>query len=360
MTTLRLVFMGSCGFALRIVQRIQQDFPICGVFTAPPRPKGRGYAIQRTCVHDYAESMGWPVWTPATFKDESAVADLRNLNPTVVIVASYGLLLPQCVLDIPRAGCVNVHPSILPRWRGASPLVYPILTGDTETGVAIMVMDSGMDTGPVLVQKYLPIVGRMTTAVLAEQLANMGAAALCKVLPDYLKGRLIPIPQSPEGGTLAPKIQKEMGLLNWSESAWTLLRKIDALQPWPGTWGMINGQKVTILQADAVNCPGSGNTAQDCIQPFTMGSDVNPNDSNIKNSGAKHPEHSMVGSLGALGNFNGANLFDTVGTIVSCGQFWAIVCGERTLLCPTQLRSSRGKIMDAAAFRRGHGTILSL
>jgi methionyl-tRNA formyltransferase len=305
---MRVVFMGSCPFALSILTRLQKDFPICGVFTAPPRPKGRGHQVQPTCVHQYAESMGWPVFTPKTFKDSGAIDDLQQLQPTVAVVASYGLLLPQKVLDIPLAGCVNVHPSILPRWRGASPLIYPILTGDQETGVAIMVMDAGMDTGPVLIQTRMPIPPRMTSLELSHVLAEVGGDTLCQVLPEYVSGQLQPKAQTSEGFTLAPKIHKEMGLLDWHDSAEVLLRKIDALHPWPGTWGMIGGEKISILQAQADN-------------------------------GSAH-------SAGAIGE------------IVPLGQAWGVQCGEGTVLIPSQIRAPNGKIMDAGAFMRGYKALL--
>lgn len=308
----RVVFMGSCPFSLRIFQRLAQEYSVIGVFTAPPKPKGRGHAIQRTCVHDYAVSLDIPVFTPSSFRNEDALSDLRNLQPDVAVVASYGLLLPQKVLDVPFWGCVNVHPSILPRWRGASPLIYPLLMGDSETGVAIMLMDSGMDTGPVLTQTRMTIPVRTTLAALTEILAKEGAEVLCRVLPKYISGAIHPIPQSHEGIILAPKITKEMGNLDWCDSAWNLLRKIDALQPWPGTWGTIMGQKLTILQADA-------------------------------------QEHSVSSSVSGV-----------TGTVVPWNKSWAIICGQNTILIPTLIRSASGKVMDGAAFLQGHRSLLSL
>jgi len=306
--TCRIVFMGSCPFALRILQRVMQDFPICGVFTAPPRPKGRGYTVQRTCVHDYAESNGIAVYTPTTFKDPQALENLQHLDPTIAIVASYGLLLPQSVLDIPKAGCINVHPSILPRWRGASPLVYPILMGEKETGVAIMVMDAGMDTGPILHQSYVPIVPRMTTESLSQQLSLLGGDALCAVLPQYLAGEIKAVPQGAEGVRLAPKIQKEMGYLDWSLPAWALLRKIDALQPWPGTWGFFGQDTMAILGADCADYAGT----------------------------------------------------ESQGSAILWEKSWAVVCGQKTVLIPQLVRSPHGKIMDAAMFMRGYRSLLGL
>ena len=325
-TTNRVVFMGSCPFALSILQAVAERFSVVGVFTAPPKPKGRGHTICQTCVHDYADSLGIPVFTPSTFRHDDGVNDLKALNPDVVVVASYGLLLPQRVLDIPVWGCVNVHPSLLPRWRGASPLVQPLLAGDDETGVAIMVMDAGMDTGPVLRQTRVPIPPRTTIATLTQILAQQGANVLCNVLPDYLSGCLKPVPQSSEGVTYAPKITKDMGRLDWSDSAWMLLRKIDAFQPWPGTWGMIGGQKISIIQADAsiVNDGDSG---------------AHPREDRVRNDGDKFG----LASGGCVSP-----------TIVPWGKSWAIVCGQHSVLIPKQVRSSNGKTMDAEAFLRGH------
>lgn len=301
-----MVFMGSCPFALRILQRLEKKFPIHGVFTAPPKPKGRGHVLTQTCVHDHAQSQGIPVYTPSSLRGDAVLAELKKLNPTVIVVASYGLLLPQSVLDLPRAGCVNVHPSILPRWRGASPLVYPLLMGESETGVALMRMDAGMDTGPILIQKRMNIPPRTTLADLSLTLAHMGGEALCEVLPDYLSGRIQPQPQATEGMTLAPKIHKEMGFLTWADSAFDLLRKIDALQPWPGTWGGIRDANLRFLQADAAEYSG--------------------------------PE--------------------TVGSVVPWQRSWAVVCGSKSVFIPTLLRSPQGKTMDGETFMRGHSSLL--
>ncbi len=335
LTMPRVVFMGSCPFALSILQALVEKFFVVGVFTAPPKPKGRGHIIHQTCVHEYADSVGIPVFTPSTFRHDDAVNDLKTLNPHVAVVASYGLLLPQRVLDIPALGCVNVHPSILPRWRGASPLVQPLLAGDDETGVAIMVMDAGMDTGPVLQQTRIPIPPRTTIAALTQIVAQQGAEVLCQVLPQYLSGHLKPVPQSPDGVTYAPKITKEMGHLDWSDSAWNLLRKIDALQPWPGTWGMIGGQAIGFLRADAGT-----------VNDGASDSGANPGKGIIRDDG---------GNFG-LGSGGGVSL----GTIVPWEKSWAIVCGQNTLLIPKHVRSTNGKTMDAEAFLRGHREILFL
>ena len=193
-------------------------------------------------------------------------------------------------------------------------MVYPVLMGDSETGVAIMVMDSGMDTGPVLIQKRIPLLPRTSVATLTTDLAHLGAEALCQALPLYLSGTLKPIPQAQEGVTLAPKIKKEMGQLDWLDSAWYLLRKIDALQPWPGTWGGIGGQNIGILAADA-----------------------------------KTIENSMVGIPTGP---------SSIGTIAPWEKSWAIVCGQNTLLIPKKVRSIHGKIMDGPAFLQGYRSLL--
>jgi methionyl-tRNA formyltransferase len=279
--------------------------------------------------------MGWPVFTPKTFKDTQAILDLKNLDASVAVVASYGLLLPQNVLDIPTAGCINVHPSILPRWRGASPLIYPILMGDKETGVAIMVMDAGMDTGPILIQKIIPITPGTTTTDLAHQLAQIGGNALCQVLPDYLSGQLKPAPQGDFGITLAPKISKDMGFLDCRNDAHQLVRKINALQPWPGTWVLVGGEKVVILKASARDIPE---------QHLTRARDNGHSPSkeyleNAPKEQATTPQDHRT---------------------IPWEQSWALVCGQNTLLIPISVRAQTGKIMDAAAFMRGHRSLLGL
>ncbi len=386
----RVVFMGSCPFALCILQALIKEFSVVGVFTAPPKPKGRGHIVHPTCVHDYADSVGIPVFTPSTFRHEDGVNDLKALKPDVAVVASYGLLLPQRVLDIPVLGCVNVHPSILPRWRGASPLVQPLLAGDGETGVAIMVMDAGMDTGPVLQQTRVLIPPRTTTAALTQMLAQQGAEVLCQVLPPYLSGHVHPIPQSTDGITYAPKITKEMGQLDWSNSAWTLLRKIDALQPWPGTFGVIGGQIIGFLQADAVggrvpidqnNDPddtrcvqtkdveggdGTSNPSKDASSPGgTIDQTAGDNQGRFSNgcSGSDSDNGGIYSNNRADGTEDKDLLEMTgfaPGTVVRWKKSWAVVCGQETLFVPQTIRSANGKSMDARAFLQGHREVLSL
>jgi methionyl-tRNA formyltransferase len=237
--------------------------------------------------------------------------------------------------------------------------------GDQQTGVAIMVMDAGMDTGPVLIQKSMPIAPDTTTELLGHQLAEMGAAALCDVLPDYLLGHLKPTPQGLEGVTLAPKISKDMGLLDCRNDAHQLVRKVNALHPWPGTWLLIAGEKVTILKASAVDIPEN---------PFTSGVLVDDASGDPKADLWHTPGHTQgtPGQAFKVASQHTAHAHPQIsqaphgiqdvlpGHIIPWAQDWAVVCGQNTLLCPSVLRAPNGKIMDAGAFMRGYRALLGL
>jgi methionyl-tRNA formyltransferase len=245
---LKIVFMGTPGFAVPTLKLVHAHHPILGVYTQPPRPAGRGYHLQLSDVHQVADALSLPVHTPLTLKDPQAQADLKALAPDLIIVVAYGLILPKAVLDIPKYGCLNVHGSLLPRWRGAAPIQRAIMAGDATTGVTIMQMDVGMDTGPMLAEKSIPISASSTTNSLLNELAVLGAQALLECLESYVAGTLVPTAQPAEGLTMAPKIDKAEMQADWEDAA-LLERKIRALG---SVWFEYQGERIKILKAKAV------------------------------------------------------------------------------------------------------------
>lgn len=251
---LRLAFMGTPDFSVGILDAlVAAGHEIVCVYSQPPRPAGRGQQLQATPVHRRADMLGIPVRTPKSLRNDVAQAEFRDLNLDCAIVAAYGLILPQAILDAPRLGCVNVHASLLPRWRGAAPIQRAILAGDTETGVTIMQMDAGLDTGAMLMKDNLPIGGRMNAAQLHDALAEMGARLMADALPGIADGSLIPVAQPDDGVTYAAKLAKDEGRLDLTRDAIDLDRQIRGLTPWPGCWiDLANGEKLKVLEAEPV------------------------------------------------------------------------------------------------------------
>lgn len=234
---MRLVFMGTPVFAQSILQSlIESPHTLVGVYSQPPRPAGRGRRLQKSPVHELALLHDLEVFTPQSLKNPEEHQKLACLRPDVAIVAAYGLILPQAILDIPLHGCLNVHTSLLPRWRGAAPIQRAILAGDTQTGVTLMQMDKGLDTGDILRQETVALTQTTTAPDLEATLACLGARLTLKVLQDLEEGRLKATVQPSTGVTYAEKLSKTEGLLNWDHPATLLDRQIRALTPWPGTY----------------------------------------------------------------------------------------------------------------------------
>ncbi|MEZ5831342.1 MAG: methionyl-tRNA formyltransferase [Dongiaceae bacterium] len=250
METLRIVFMGTPAFAaVALKALIDAGHDIVAVYSQPPRPKGRGMDTQKSPVHAFAEELGLAVRTPASLKEADEHAAFQALKADVAVVAAYGLILPKAILDAPRYGCLNIHASLLPRWRGAAPIQRAIMAGDRETGVTIMQMEEGLDTGPILLKESLPIEPDTNAAALHDALAEMGARLICEAL-DRLPHRLLPVPQPVEGVTYAAKIAKEECRIDWRRSAIELDRQIRGLSPAPGAFTEIKGERITILAAE--------------------------------------------------------------------------------------------------------------
>ena len=257
----KTVFMGSPDFAVKILEALATKYEVVGVVTQPDRPAGRGKKITPPPVKALAERLNIPVIQPQRLKEPEAFVQLQQWNPDVIVVAAFGQILRQKVLDLPRFGCINVHASYLPRWRGAAPIQAAILHGDESSGVSIMCMDAGIDTGPVLLQEKMPIAADETLSSLSVKLADQGASLLLQALDGYLAGRISPREQPSEGETYAPMLTKEEGRLDFSESACVIDRKVRALNDWPGTFIDFNGQVLKIRKvevcSDKTHQPGT-------------------------------------------------------------------------------------------------------
>ncbi len=248
---LRLAFMGTPDFAVPAFDALRAaGHEIAVVFTRAPKPAGRGRTLQKTPVHRAAESRDIPVQTPERLGEESHVSLLAGCDAAVV--AAYGLLLPATVLAAPRLGCFNVHASLLPRWRGAAPIQYCIMAGDRETGVSIMQMDAGLDTGAVVRSERIELPDTITGGKLHDRLARLGARLVCQALDGVAAGRDTPVPQPPSGITHAPRLTPRDGRLDWSRPAGELERKVRALDPWPGAWCTLDGERLKVLEAQVV------------------------------------------------------------------------------------------------------------
>jgi methionyl-tRNA formyltransferase len=234
--TTRIVFMGSPEFALPTLKKLAEHYSVVGVVTQPDRPAGRGREMKPPPVKLLAKSLGLPVIQPLRLRAPEALEQLRAWAPDLIVVAAFGQILRQEVLDLPPHGCLNVHASLLPRWRGAAPINAAILHGDEQTGVTIMRMDAGLDTGPILSQRAIPIEPEDTAATLGEKLARLGADLLIEILPSYLEGELLPQPQDETSATYAPMLKKENGWLDFRRPAEMLARQVRAYHPWPGTF----------------------------------------------------------------------------------------------------------------------------
>jgi len=255
---MRIVFAGTPQFAMVSLQAlVDAGFDIGLVLTQPDRPAGRGRRLQPSPVKQFAIRHGLPVQQPATLKDDGAVDVLRRERPDVVVVAAYGLILPRQVLAIPRLGCVNVHASLLPRWRGAAPIQRALLAGDHETGITIMRMDSGLDTGPMLLRVPCPVSAQETAGTLHDKLAALGAVALVTTLTRLFDGAVAETAQDDSLATYAPKIDKSEAHMDWTDAAAALERRVRALNPWPVAETSIAGcGRLRIWRAVAL--PASG------------------------------------------------------------------------------------------------------
>ena len=242
-----VIFMGTPDFAVPSLQALIAQHDVIGVVTQPDRPAGRKGELRQPPVKICALQHDIPVIQPERLRRPEGMADLQGLGtPDLIVVAAFGQILPQAVLDFPRFGAINVHGSLLPRWRGAAPIHAAIRAGDTETGITIMLMDAGLDTGPMLSKAVLPIESDETGATLHDKMASLGAQLLASTLPHYLDGSLPAQPQDDSIATYAPQIRKEEGLIDWSQDAQSIERLVRAFTPWPGTFTQWQGKQLKI------------------------------------------------------------------------------------------------------------------
>src|SRR5690348_2677632 len=240
---MRIVFMGSPDFAVPSLDAlVEAGHEVVAAYAQPPRPAGRGKTERKTPVHERADALGIPVRTPRTLRDAEEQARFRALDADFAVVAAYGLILPRPILEAPKRGIVNVHASLLPRWRGAAPIQRAILAGDAVSGVTIMQVDEGLDTGPMLLKRALDISGKNGGQV-TDELAELGAAALV----EWLEHPTPPEPQPDEGATYASKMDKAEARIDWSQSAAAIERQVRAFAPLPGAWFEANGERVKLL-----------------------------------------------------------------------------------------------------------------
>ncbi len=243
---MRIIFFGTPQLAVPSLEAVASLGEVVRVICQPDRPAGRGMKLRPPPVKQRALELGLEVEQPTKVRTPDFAESLRASNADVVVVIAYGRILPRAVLDAPRRGCVNVHASLLPRWRGAGPIQWAIVSGDDQTGVCLMHMDEGMDTGPVIACRKTPIEPDETSAELGERLSTMGAQLLCDVLPDWVAGRIEATPQPTEGVTIAPLLEKEHGRIDWSAPARAVHDRVRGLCPWPGAYATIDGQRLKV------------------------------------------------------------------------------------------------------------------
>lgn len=252
MTSLKVIFMGTPDFAVPTLRALQgAGHKIVAVYCQPPRPTGRGEKIQKKPVHVEAENCGLCVYTPLSLSNESVVKEFQSHGADIAVVVAYGLLLPKAILESVPMGCVNIHASLLPRWRGAAPIQRAIEAGDAETGITIMRMDTGLDTGDILMTQSVPLDDTVTGQSLHETLSQLGARLIVETLEALAKGKIHAIPQPIKGVTYAQKLSREESRIDWSVSAITLARKVRAFTPWPGMYFLYQGKRIKIIEACA-------------------------------------------------------------------------------------------------------------
>ncbi len=245
MAALKIIFMGTAELSCASLEKLAGDinFSVLAVVTQPDKPKGRDLKLTPSPVKVVAEKLSLPVLQPLKARDEKFISELRELKPDLLVVVAYGQILPQALLDVPPHGCLNVHTSLLPKYRGAAPIQWAIADGEPETGVTIMKMDAGLDTGPILSTRRTPILPEDDSQKLHDRLAQLGAELLAGTIPDYVAGKILPQPQPATGSTYAAKIKKEDGRIDWSQPAQQIWNRLRAFTPWPGAF--------TFLQAES-------------------------------------------------------------------------------------------------------------
>jgi methionyl-tRNA formyltransferase len=249
---MQIVFIGSPDFAVPSLNTLAEHFDVVGVITQPDRPSGRGRKLKPSSIKLRAFELELSVFQPKTMKSKESQRLLQELAPSLVVVAAYGQILPQSIINIPQHGIVNVHASLLPRWRGAAPVQAAILNGDPETGVSLMLIDEGMDTGAILAQQSITIQPDETGGALTQRLSQLGAEMLPDTINRHIAGEIDPEPQDSEAATYAPMLKKADGYLQFSKSVEDLARQIRAFEPWPSSFFYLNGLRIVVRKAEAI------------------------------------------------------------------------------------------------------------
>jgi methionyl-tRNA formyltransferase len=265
---LRLGFAGTPEFAVPALEALSEAHRICAVFTQPDRPSGRGQPLHASPVKNLATLRGFRLYQPATFKSQEALQTLRGLELDVLVVVAYGLILPPAALQVPRQGCINIHASLLPRWRGAAPIQRAVLAGDSKTGVTIMRMEAGLDTGPMLATREIEIGADDTAKTLHDRLARLGAELVVETLHAQSVGGVREVPQPSEGVTYAEKINKAEALIDWQQDAVQVWRRVRAFNPWPIAETRLNGTQLRIWEAQLLDSA--------VTEPFEPSADTSP------------------------------------------------------------------------------------
>jgi methionyl-tRNA formyltransferase len=309
MAALQIIFMGTPELSCASLESLARNkkFSVVATVTQPDKPKGRDLKLQPSPVKSLALKLNLPVLQPARARDEQFIAELRGLKPDLIVVAAYGHILPQTILDLPEFGCLNVHTSLLPKYRGAAPIQWAIAGGETETGVTVMKMDAGLDTGPIISQWRTPILPEDNSSTLHDRLARLGAELLIETIPDFVAGKIQPKPQPAEGVSHAPKIKKEDGRIDWNLPAKTIWNRLRAFTPWPGAFTFLAGEPKLSRPA-----------------------------------GLKIWRAETVGQSGSTGEILSA---DKTGIVVGCGE---------NALRILELQRDGGRRLNAAEFLAGH------
>ena len=266
MTPLRIIFMGTAELSCASLEKLAGDknVSVVAIVSQPDKPKGRELKLTPSPVKVLAENLNLPVLQPLKARDEKFIGELRALKPDLMVVVAYGQILPQNILDLPKFGCLNVHTSLLPKYRGAAPIQWAIADGEPETGVTIMKMDAGLDTGPMLATRRTPILPTDDSQILHDRLAQLGAELLAETIPDYIAGKITPQPQPAAGSTYAAKIKKEDGQIVWSQPAVQIWNRLRAFTPWPGAFTYLHAepkpQLLKIWKAEVVGNSGPTGT----------------------------------------------------------------------------------------------------
>ena len=258
---MKIAFLGTSAFAVPALKAlVEAGHDVVAVYTRAPKPAGRGQQERRTPVHETAHALGLAVRSPKSLKGEDEALAFKAFDLDAAVVVSYGHLLPKSFLDAPVLGCINIHGSLLPRWRGAAPIHRAILSGDRETGVTTMRMDEGLDTGPMLLAERTPISAADSAEAVHDRLAELGARLIVSTLDGLMRNTIDPVPQPADGVTYAHKLGKEEGALDWRRPAAELERKVRAFHPWPGTWFEFNGERIKVLAAGLALAAGGPGT----------------------------------------------------------------------------------------------------